>query len=62
MIVILSWSRSEIFCSSALIGASSTFAGIRPIWRKAPVAWSRYCIGDFTMTDDDTGSLLRGAI
>jgi hypothetical protein len=35
---------------------------MRPIWRKAPVAWSRYCIGDFTITDDDTGSLLRGAI
>src|SRR4051812_22974451 len=45
MTAILSGSRLEICSSRALTGASSTFAGIRPRSRSAPVALSRYCIG-----------------
>src|SRR5262245_46236801 len=47
---ILSGSRSEIFSRRALIGAGSTFAGIKPTSRSAPTALSRYCMGVWTTT------------
>ena len=46
MSAILSSSRSEIFSSSALMGAGSTFSGISPISRRVAEALSRYCSGD----------------
>ena len=46
----LSGSRSEICSSSALIGAGSTFAGIKPSVAQGADALSRYCIGVRTTT------------
>ena len=60
MRAILSLSRSEIFSSSALMGAGVLFSGISPISRNAADALSRYCKGDLVAISAMSSSLSPG--
>ncbi len=57
MTAIRSWSRSEIFSSSALIGVKSGRSN--PEIAQGPVAWSRYCMGDLINVFHDVPHSLR---